>query len=115
MAFQRPTLAELVERISADLTSRLSLAGAVLRRSVIFVIARVVAGAAHMLHGHIEFLSRQIFPDQSEAEFLVRHASLFGLTRNPATFANGNALALARLQAHLPAVMAPVAQEKWAA
>lgn len=90
MAFQRPTLAELVERISADFTSRLSLTGAVLRRSVIHVLSRVVAGAAHMLHGHIEFLSRQIFPDQSEAEFLVRHASLFGLTRTPATFATGN-------------------------
>lgn len=89
MAWQRPTLADLIERISADFMSRLALAGAVLRRSTVYVFARVQAGAAHMLHAHLEFLSRQIFPDQSEAEYLERQATLFGLTRRGATFAGG--------------------------
>ncbi|QPC44013.1 baseplate J/gp47 family protein [Kaustia mangrovi] len=90
MAWQRPTLAELIDRISSDFTSRLALSGAVLRRSTIHVFSRVVAGAAHMLHAHLEFLSRQIFPDQSEAEYLERQATLFGLTRRGATFAAGD-------------------------
>lgn len=85
MAFARPTLSQLVDRIQADFVSRLDLAGAVLRRSLVYVFARVVAGAAHMLHGHLEFLGRQIFPDLSEEEFLLRQVSLFGLTRTEPT------------------------------
>ncbi len=90
MAFVRPTLSELVSRIQLDLISRLSLIGAVLRRSLVYVLARVLAGAAHMMHGHLEFLGRQIFPDQSEAEFLVRQAGLFGLSRTPPSYAQAS-------------------------
>lgn len=90
MAFVRPTITELVSRIQSDFVSRLELTGAVLRRSMVFVMSRVLAGAVHMLHGNLEFLSKQIFPDTSEAEYLVRHASLFGITRTEATFAEGN-------------------------
>lgn len=89
MAFQRPTLSELVDRVSSDFVSRLSLAGAVLRRSVLGVLSRVVAGAAHGLYGYLDYLSRQIFPDVSEAEFLERQASLFGINRVAATFSAG--------------------------
>ena len=88
MSFVRPTLPELVTRIQADFISRLGLAGAVLRRSVIAVLSRVIAGAAHMLHGHLEFLSRQVFPDLAEDEFLERHAALFGITRTSPTYAS---------------------------
>lgn len=87
MAFVRPTLPELVARIQLDFVSRLTLAGALLRRAVVLVLSRVVAGATHMLHGHLEFLGRQLFPDQSEDAYLVRQASLYGLAKNPATYA----------------------------
>lgn len=90
MAFNRPTLQELIERTEADMISRLDLPGALLRRALAKVIARVIAGAAHLLHGHLEFISKQIFPDVSEAEFLDRQASLYGITRKSATFATGN-------------------------
>jgi uncharacterized phage protein gp47/JayE len=89
MSWVRPTLNELVVRIQEDLVSRLELSGALLRRSFLYVLARVLAGAAHMVHGQQEFYARQIFPDQAEAEFLARHASLFGMSRNAATFAQG--------------------------
>jgi uncharacterized phage protein gp47/JayE len=89
MAFERPTLAEIVDRVQSDFVSRLSLTSAVLRRSVVYVLSRVIAGAAHMLHGHLDFLSRQLFPDTSEGEYLERHASLYGIDRTAATFATG--------------------------
>jgi uncharacterized phage protein gp47/JayE len=88
MAFHRPTLAELVERIQQDLVSRLALESPILRRSVAYILARVIAGAAHMLHGHIAYLSRQVFPDQSDREFLLRQGALFGLTLRPAGYAS---------------------------
>jgi uncharacterized phage protein gp47/JayE len=79
MAFERPTLTELVERVQQDFVSRLSLAGAVLRRSTVNVLARVVAGASHMMHGHLDFVSRQQFPDTSEGAFLHRQGSVYGI------------------------------------
>lgn len=91
MAFQRPTLSELVDRIQQDFVSRLNLIGAVLRRSLVYVLSRVLAGAAHMLHGHLEFLSKQIFPDLSESTYLIRQAALFGLSPNAPTFAKATA------------------------
>jgi uncharacterized phage protein gp47/JayE len=90
MAFARPTLTELVNRIQLDFISRLSLTGAVLRRSIVFVLARVLAGAAHMLHGHLEYLGRQLFPDQSDDLYLTRQASLFGITKLAPTYATAS-------------------------
>lgn len=87
MPFTRPTLAELVDRVQQDFVSRLELAGAVLRRSLVFVLSRVQAGAAHMLYGYLDWLARQLFADTSEREFLLRQASLYGLQPTPADFA----------------------------
>lgn len=93
MAFVRPLLPVLAERIAQDLISRLGLSTPLLRRSMVYVLARVIAGAAHMLHGHLEFLSRQIFPDLAEAEYLARWGALFGLSFNPAAYSDGTATA----------------------
>lgn len=91
MAFLRPTLVELVDRIQTDFESRLDLTGTVLRRSMVRILSRVIAGASHMLHGHLDFLSRQLFADKSEAAFLRRQGAVFGVTPNEATFAVGTA------------------------
>jgi len=86
--FNRPTLPDIVARVEADFTSRLQLPGKPLRQSVVLVLARVLAGAAHMLHGHLEYLAKQLFPDLSDDDFLVRQASLYGLAKTPPTFAH---------------------------
>jgi len=85
MSFTRPDLQTIIDRVKGDLKSELSLT-AILRRSVLSAIARAVAGVAHMLHGHMVFISKQIFPDQAEQEFLERWAGIFGVDRKTATF-----------------------------
>jgi uncharacterized phage protein gp47/JayE len=89
VAFERPTLTALVEQSQADFLSRLTLTGAVLRRSVVNVLARVIAGAVHMLYGLLQFLSRQVFPDTAEAQYLLRWADLYGLQKKAADYAHG--------------------------
>lgn len=89
MAFQRPTLAQIVDRVQTDFVSRLALAGAVLRRSMVAVLSRVVAGASHMLHGHLDYLGDQLFADTADAEHLERLASMYGVVRHPSAFAEG--------------------------
>lgn len=86
MAFDRPTLAQLITRVEGDLKSGLGLV-TILRRSFLGVIARVLAGLSHLLFGFLKYIEAQAFPDTAEAEFLERWASIWGVQRNLATFA----------------------------
>lgn len=86
--FTRPPLAELIERTRADLLARLGL-DELLRRADGEVQARVHGAALHSLYGYIDYLARQILPDTADAEWLERHASLWGVTRKAATAAAG--------------------------
>lgn len=90
MPFDRPTLSELVTRVRADFRSRLGISGQLVRRAMADVVATVFAGAVHMLHGHLVWISEQIFADTAEGDFLARIASFYGIERTAATFAKGN-------------------------
>ncbi len=87
--FTRPTLTELVDRIEQDFMSRLDLNAPLLRRAVVKIMSRVWAGAAHMLHGHLAWLAKQIFADTADDENVLRQAKLFGLELISAAFAEG--------------------------
>lgn len=91
MAFPRPTLTELIDRVLADLSSRVvGVDGAVLRRSVLGVLGRGLAGASHELHGRLDYIARQVLIDTAEVEYLERWASVWGVRRKSAEFAIGN-------------------------
>jgi uncharacterized phage protein gp47/JayE len=89
MPFDRPTLAELRDRIRRDFNARLPGADALLRQSNLRVIADVLAGLSTLHYGYQQWLSRQLFPDTAETAFLERWASIWGLTRHSATAAAG--------------------------
>lgn len=86
MAFERPTLQELITRVEGDIKINLGLV-TVLRRSFLGVIARVLAGLSHILFGFLKFIEKQAFPDTATDEFLDRWAGIWGVTRLEATFA----------------------------
>lgn len=90
MPFDRPTLSEIVDRIRTDIANALNLGTSVLRRSNIGVVSKAYGGAVHMLHGHLDYLSKQILIDTASTEYLERHASVWGLSRKAATFAEGD-------------------------
>ena len=90
MPFERPTLPGLIARAVADIESWLPGADARLRRSNLNVLARVLAGLVHSLHGFLLWMSVQLMPDKAEKEHLDRHASLWLPNgRRPAAFALG--------------------------
>lgn len=88
MPFNRPTLPQLIERNTTDIESRLPGRDARLRRSNLNVIARLLAGSVHGVYGALDFISRQVFPDTAEAEYLDRWASIWGVTRKAAAKAS---------------------------
>lgn len=89
MAFSRPTLSNLIARIQADIETRLE-TGKLAPRSFLAIIATALAGATHLLHGHIVWATRQLFPDTAEGFFLTRWASIWGVDRTAAVFATGD-------------------------
>lgn len=89
MPFERPTLAALVARAQADAETRLELGAPLLPVSNVAILSRVLAGAVHGLYGYLNWLSQQVLPDTAEAEWLARHADIWGLARLAATYATG--------------------------
>ncbi len=90
MAFIRPTLQELNTRIQADIESRVTGGNKLLRRSVLKVLGTIFAGAMHLLYGFLNWVYKQSFPDTAEKENLERSANIWGITRIPAAFSQGN-------------------------
>jgi len=90
MAFTRPTLDELNTRIQSDIESRLTGGSKLLRRSVLKVLATIFAGAIHLVYGYLNWVYKQSFPDTAEKENLERWATIWGISRTPAEFSQGN-------------------------
>ena len=61
MPFTKPTLQEIVDRIDSDIQSRITGATTFLRRSILKVLGRVLAGAIHLLYGYLEFQKDQLY------------------------------------------------------
>ncbi|MDO5531431.1 baseplate J/gp47 family protein [Sutterella sp.] len=87
MSFERPTLSEIITRVQSDIESRLG--KKVMRWSLAAILARVIAGVSHSLHGYIVFVLKQCFSSTAEGAYLERRASEYGITRNSATKAEG--------------------------
>ncbi len=90
MPFTQPDLATLIENAETDIEARLPGADARLRSSNLNVLARTLAGGLDGIYDFENWISNQILPDTAEAEILQRQASIYGVTRVPASFATGN-------------------------
>lgn len=94
MPFAVPSLGDLIARAREDFRARLDLqpgASPTLRRSLALIASTVWAGVAHLFHGHLGWITEQLFSQTAEREFLVLRAAPYGLSPNPATFATGSA------------------------
>jgi uncharacterized phage protein gp47/JayE len=86
MPWQRPTIDQLIDRVSTDIRGGLGVLN-VLRRTFLGVFARAIAGVSHLLHGYLEYLSQQILPDTAEKQWLLRWGAIFGIFPVAATLA----------------------------
>lgn len=89
MPMQRPTLPELIDQGAAEFESRLPGVLARVRRSMVGVINRVLAGALSGLYQYAEWLIAQAWPDTCEESMLPRHGARWGVNRNAAAAATG--------------------------
>jgi len=91
--FSRPTLAEIITQIESDITTRLTNAVTLLRRSILKVIAKALGGAVHLHYGNIEYNKDQMFASTADAENLELQANEFGISRLAAVKATGTGTA----------------------
>ena len=93
MPFTRNSLSEIVDRIVSDFQTRITGATSLLRRSTLSVIARVNAGAFHLLYEYLDYQARQIFVATADEAGLEAISSEYGITRKAAVAATGSGAA----------------------
>lgn len=89
MAFNRPTLGQLIKTAEAQINALVPGADARLRFSMLNVFARVWAALADGLYSALVFLSRQLFAVTATRVFLERIAQSYGISRLSAAAAQG--------------------------
>ena len=89
MALTRPTLDALYTRVQADFVALSETGGAILRRTVEWVIARIVARMAHGLYAYQDDAVRQAFPDTADIEGVRRWGALYGVDELTANASSG--------------------------
>ena len=89
MAYTKPTLNELVNRIENDLLSRVTQGTGILRRAVLRVIARVIGAGLYLTYGFVGFWSAQLLVTTAETLALEEHARTWGKTRKASTPSSG--------------------------
>ena len=90
MPFARPSLQTIVDRIVSDFQTRITGATSLLRRAALNVIAKVNAGAIHLLYEYLDYQSRQIFVATADEAGLEAIASEYGIIRKAAIKATGS-------------------------
>ncbi|MEH6630155.1 MAG: baseplate J/gp47 family protein [Halopseudomonas aestusnigri] len=90
-AYPVPTINEIDARIQGDINYHLKDGDSRMRRSVIGVLGKTVAGESFELHNFIEYISLQL-PDTADTEQLEGWARVWGVTRKGATKAQGQAV-----------------------
>ena len=89
MAFNVPDLPSLIARAQGDIESRLIGAYARPRRYLLNILATVQAALASDQHQHLNWLSRQVVPDQADNDILLEHCDFYGMKKKPAGAAKG--------------------------
>ena len=90
MPYTRPTLSQLRQQGRGFFQIWLPGADMTLRRSVLGVIADVLAGFIHGLYGFLDWLAKQVFASSADIDALVRQGAEYGLAPLAGTNAAGN-------------------------
>jgi uncharacterized phage protein gp47/JayE len=89
-AYVRPSLSTLIQRAIGDITAR-SRGSAFIRRSMERVLAYVHAGGMHGVHGHLDWLYKQMSPVTCDLPMLLVWGLILRVPRLGATKTKGSA------------------------
>jgi uncharacterized phage protein gp47/JayE len=90
LSFSRPTLTELVDRITNDMETRITGVGSLFRRSLLKVLCKVFAGAVHLVYGYQYYMADQLFVSTADENYIGVHATEYGLSADDGNKATGS-------------------------
>jgi uncharacterized phage protein gp47/JayE len=103
-SYTRPSLATLIARVIGDISSKTQ-GSAYIKIAVERFLAKAVAGVAHGLHGHLDWVRRQFLPTTADLEGLLGWGAMLEVERKvaqkssgPAAFTGTNATVLPTLR-----------------
>lgn len=88
MAFETPTIETIYNRMKADLEERLDTSNW-FSRSMALTLLAVFAGAIYPCYAYLTNISKQIFFNTANLEYLYWHLRKYGLPLKPAGYATG--------------------------
>src|SRR5579859_6494103 len=91
MPFNRPSLPTIIQRVQQDIASQLQGTDPTLRRKLLYIIGKAVAGAIHGNYGNLNWISQQIPPDTADAGIMLQWAAMFGIKPKQPNPASGTA------------------------
>lgn len=104
MPYARPTLTTLRQQAVQDVQNGgISGVTKLLRFSVLYVLAMVLAGLSHLHYGFLDWISKQSVPWTAEGEYLEAWGGLKRITRKAATIASGSVTFAVSGTANIPA------------
>ena len=90
MAWEKPNLQTIIDRLEAGIEARLTDNISILNKAVIRVLIYVFGAGIYLCYGFIDYISKQIFVLTSDNEYLDDHAEEWGISRKSGGFASGN-------------------------
>lgn len=104
MPYARPTLTTLRQQAVQDVQNGgISGVTNLLRFSVLYVLAMVLAGLSHLHYGFLDWISKQAVPWTATGEYLEAWGALKSITRKAATTASGSVTFAVSGTANIPA------------
>lgn len=82
MPFNKPTLQTIVDRIVADLQTRIPGSSTFLRNSVLKIVSTVFGGSVHLLYDYLEYMKDQLFVSTADTRYLETQGAEYGLFRS---------------------------------
>lgn len=90
MPFDRPSLSEIISRISSDYTTYVDNSSSFLRRSFYDVTKKTFAGAHHLQYDYLEYIKDQLFITTADLENLKIIGAEYGIFQDSGNKATGN-------------------------
>lgn len=103
MAFTRPTLTELINRICTQINTRVEHANAFIKQSVFNVLAKIIAALHLDLYVYLDQLAKNFFITTADINGLIARGSDIGVFRKKASFATGNIIVSGTPATNIPA------------
>ena len=102
MAFTRPTLTELINRVCTSINTYVEHANAFIKQSVFNVLAKIISALHLDLYVYLDEMAKNFFVTTADINGLMARGADIGVYRKKASFATGNIIVRGTANTNIP-------------